>query len=279
MVKVRLVDPFSGIDAAPNALMITGGAATVMVATLLVLGPCVVVAVKVLFLMPTEVPCTLTVTVHDPLAGTVPPDKLSWPAPATAVGVPPQVFVNAGVESTTMPAGKKSVNARDPIANAVVLMNVAVSVVVPSNGMVAAPKNFAMPGGASTTSMLAEAVLPAPPSVEMTAPVVLISVPTVVPVTFSEKEHEPPAAAIVAVASEMVLLPAAAATTPPAHPAPTVSPLGVETTSPAGKKSVNAAPVCVVTGSLFWIVKVRLVVAPSGIEAAPNALLMTSGVT
>jgi hypothetical protein len=38
--------------------------------------------------------------------------------------------------------------------------------------------------------MLAEAVPPVPPSVEVTAPVVLFFVPAVVPVTFTEKVQE-----------------------------------------------------------------------------------------
>jgi hypothetical protein len=42
----------------------------------------------------------------------------------------------------------------------------------------------------AATVTLAEAVVPVPPSVELTVPVVLFLVPDVVPVTFTENVHE-----------------------------------------------------------------------------------------
>ena len=54
-------------------------------------------------------------------------------------------------------------------------------------------------------------------------------------------------------------------------------PFGVETTRPAGSVSLNPTPVRAVALLLFWMVKVKLVEPFSGIEAAPNALMMIGG--
>lgn len=119
------------------------------------------------------------------------PVKLTLVDPATAVAVPPQVLVNPLGVATTVPTGKESVNAT-PVSAPVLaagLVMVKVSDVVLFNGMTAAPKALAMDGGA-TALMLAEAVPPVPPSVEVTLPVVLFLVPAVVPDTLTAKVHE-----------------------------------------------------------------------------------------
>ena len=134
--------------------------------------PSVEVTVTLLFFTPAVVPCTFTETVQEPLAATVPPDKLTVEDPATAVAVPPQVLVRAFGVATTNPAGKLSVNAT--VSGMVLeLVIVKLSEVVPFNGILAAPKNLRIVGGAAVTVMLAEAVPPVPPSVEVTLPVVL----------------------------------------------------------------------------------------------------------
>ena len=51
---------------------------------------------------PAVLPVTFTVTVHDPLAGTVPPASATELPPAVAVTVPPQVVAPAGVAAFTM---------------------------------------------------------------------------------------------------------------------------------------------------------------------------------
>src|SRR5256885_13802794 len=80
--------------AAPNALMITGGAATVMLAfEVLPVPPSVEVTWTLLFFTPAVVPVTFRDTVHNAPAANVPPDRLAEPDPATAVEVPPQVLV------------------------------------------------------------------------------------------------------------------------------------------------------------------------------------------
>lgn len=122
--------------------------------------------------------------------------------------------------------------------------------------------------------MVAVAVLPVPPFVALTVPVVLTCVPAVTPVTFTENEHEPLAATLPPVKVTLEE-PAAPVTVPPQEP---FSPFGVATTKPEGKLSVNATPVSATpfAGGLV-IVKVRDVEPPNPMLAAPNALAMTGG--
>ena len=81
---------------------------------------------------------------------------------------------------------------------------------------------------------------PCPPSFEVTVLVVLVCTPIAVPVTFTEKVQEAPAAKV-APARLMLFDPAVAVTVPPSHKP--VRPLGVDTTKPPGRTSVNARPV------------------------------------
>src|SRR6185369_9154641 len=106
------VEPFSGIEAAPNALMMIGGPTTVIEALdVLPVPPSVEVTWTLLFFTPAVVPWTLTETVQLALAANVPPVRLMLPDPATAVAVPPQVLFNPLGVATTRPAGKLSVKA------------------------------------------------------------------------------------------------------------------------------------------------------------------------
>src|SRR5258708_29379522 len=112
MVKVKLVEPFNGMLAAPNALMITGGATTVILALeVFPVPPSVEVTCTLLAFTPAVVPLTSTDTVHEALTAMVPPDRLADPEPATAVAVPPQVLLRLLGGATTKPAGRVSVNA------------------------------------------------------------------------------------------------------------------------------------------------------------------------
>src|SRR5712671_1468325 len=107
MVKVSEVEPFSGMLAAPNALIMTGGATTVIEALeVFPAPPSVEVTWTLLFFTPAVVPCTFTETVQLALAANVPPDKLTEPEPATAVAVPPQVLLSALGVAITRPAGR-----------------------------------------------------------------------------------------------------------------------------------------------------------------------------
>lgn len=116
----------------------------------------------------------MTETVQLALAASVPAERLTLDEPAVAVAVPPHVLLRLGVEAMTNPAGKLSVNAMPLSATFVfglVMLNV--SDVVPFTGMLAAPKVLAMAGGEATVRF-AVAVLPVPPLVEVTAPVVFV---------------------------------------------------------------------------------------------------------
>src|SRR5260221_12577018 len=87
MVKVKLVEPLSGMLAAPNALMITGGATTVTLALDVFPVPAVVApTVALLFLTPAGVPLTFADTVHDVPGGRLAP--LDLPADDTIPRVP-----------------------------------------------------------------------------------------------------------------------------------------------------------------------------------------------
>lgn len=113
--------------------------------------------------------------------------------------------------------------------------------------MLAAPKALMMMGGARTVR-LAEAVPPAPASVEVTLPVVLFFTPAVVPVTFTEKVQLL-LLAMVAPESETTPLPAVEVMVPP--PQLPVRPLGLATVRPAGKLSVKPIPLRLLVALLF----------------------------
>jgi len=198
----------------------------------------------------------------------------AMPVGAVVVSVPPQTV--AEEFATVRPVGSVSVNAT-PVSATVLaagLVIVNVSDVVAFSAIDVGLKTLAIDGGAITV-MLAEAVPPVPPSVEVTALVVLFCKPAAVPVTFTENVQEL-FAAMVPPVRLIILVPAVAVIVPlPQEP---ISPLGVETTRPAGSVSVNATPVSAVALP-FWMVKVRLVEPFSGMVAAPNAFVITGGPT
>jgi hypothetical protein len=168
---------------APNDLAITGGAITMSVASELFPVPWVDVIRTELLFVPALVPVTFTLIVQFALLASVPEDKLRLADPAVALAVPPQLFVNDGVAATTTPAGRLSVNARPvrPRLEFGFVMMI-VSDVEPLIGTFAAPNALATDGGAATLR-LALAVLPVPPLVDVTAPVVFVYWPAVAPVT------------------------------------------------------------------------------------------------
>jgi hypothetical protein len=214
--------------------------------------------------------------VQDAPTPIVAPVKLAKPEPAVAVAVPPQVLVNPFGVDTTIPTGNVSANATPASATvfATGLVTANVKDVVPFSGIAAAPNAFASEGGA-TTAIFAEAVPPGPPSVELTALVVLFCAPAKTPVTFILKLHEllDPS---VAPAKLIKLVPCVPVIVPLPHIP--LRPFGVEITNPAGRVSVNPTPdkLCVVL--LFWSVKLSEVAPFNGMLAAPNALMITAGV-
>jgi hypothetical protein len=228
----------------------------------------------VLFFTPADVPRTLTCTEQLPDTGIDPPDRDTEPLAATAVAVPPQVFDNPFGVPTTSPPGRVSVNATPdrPVAEfGFVIVNL--NVVVPFSGNTDLPNTLVIDGGATTNSD-ADAVLPVPPFVELTAPDRLSFGPGDAPRTSSFTSHANPGASV-PFTNEMLLLPASAVTAPP-HPL--VRPLGDATTRPSGNASEKASPDAA-TVLKFAILKVKVVVPFSGILDAPNAFSIAGGPT
>src|ERR1043166_26631 len=195
------------------------------------------------------------------------------PVGAVVVSVPPQTLEVPF--ATVNPVGSVSVNAT-PVSESTLaagLMMVNVSEVVAFNAIVEGLNALAMDGGASTWTV-AVAVLPVPPSVEVTAPVVLTCAPAAVPVTFTENVQllftaiVPPVRLIEFEPAVAVIVPV---------PQVPVRPFGVETTKPAGSVSVNATPVSPTVRFGFVMVKLKLVEPFSGMLAAPKAFAMLGG--
>lgn len=237
--KVRVEVPPTGMLAGENDLLIVAGLATVSVAVLLVvpvpplLEP---TAPVMLFLTPLVVPFTLTESVHETPAAIVPPVRLTNELPPVVENVPPQLSTAFGVLATTTPAGRESLKATAVSATVEFgLAMVKVSVEVPFTGTLAGAKLLLMTGGA-TTVMLAEAVRPVPPWVEVMALVVLFLTPAVVPFTFTLKVQEPLVAKLAP--DKVITLVFCVAVMVPLPQLP-VRPLGVEITKPAGSVSLK----------------------------------------
>lgn len=114
-----------------------------------------------------------------------------------------------------------------------------VRVDVPFGATVVGENAFVMVGGAKTFNV-AEAVRPVPPSVELTAPVVLAFAPAVVPRTLTLIVQLLPAVAIAPPVKPMLVAPIVGAKVPPQEFDETS---GLETSRPAGKVSLMAIPV------------------------------------
>jgi hypothetical protein len=271
MVKVSVETPPGAIADGLNALAIDGGPSTWMVAVAVApVPPSLEVTLLVVFTFtPAAVPVTFTLNVQEPLAASVPPLRLTTPVPCVAVIVPPpqDPVSPLGVE-ITRPEGKVSLN---PIPVRVLelfaLLIVKLSDVLPFNGMLAVPNPLLMVGGASTM-IEAVAVLPVPPSVEVTV-TLLFFAPAVVPCTFTDTVQ-------LALAANV---PPDKLTEPDPLTAVVVPPQvlfkfdGDATTRPAGRLSVKAIPVSAIAFGLVML-KVSEVAPFKGIVAAPNPLLI-----
>jgi len=149
IVKVRLVLPFSGMVLAPKALLIVGGLMTVRLAEDVLPVPAAVESiVTLLFMTPSGEPVTFTAMVQLPTLN-VAFVKLTELDPATAVAVPPQVFVRPFGVATTSPLGSESVKLAS-MATTFPLVTLKVRLVVPFTAMFAAPKLLVMEGGCNT---------------------------------------------------------------------------------------------------------------------------------
>jgi hypothetical protein len=165
------------------------------------------------------------------------------------------------------PAGSVSLKPTpvSPIVLAAGLVIVKLKVADPFSGMLAPPKASLIIGGAAT-ARLAVVLFPVPPLVELTV-TLLFFAPAVVPVTFKLSVQEVPA---VSVPPDRLTAdePVAAAAVPVQV---VVKPLGVATTRPVGKLSLNPTPVSdTVFAAGLVIVKASEVVPFTAILGAPN---------
>lgn len=275
-----MVEPFSGITAAPKAVEITGGVATPSEAdAVLPVPPFVDVTAAVVFVkLPEALPRMLTLNVQELFVLMEAPESVIEEPPAAAVMVPPpQAPVKPLGLATSNPTGSVSVSATPVIATGFVagLVIVKLRVVTPLSETFEEPNAMATDGG-PTTLMLADAVPPVPPSKEVTVPVVLFWVPAVVPVTFTEKVHEASGLSTAPVRTTLVSAAAAAMVPPPHVP---LIPFGVEMASPDGSASAKAMLLRNTLGFGLVIVKVSVVVPFSATETAPNVLVMLGGAT
>src|SRR6266852_5896296 len=202
------------------------------------------------------------------------------PVGAVVVSVPPHTVADA--LATVSPVGSVSVNATpvDATVLAAGWVMVNVSDVVAFKAIVVGLKTLAIDGGATTVRIAVLLTAPVPPSVELTAPVVLLLLPAVVPVTSTEKVHDEPAAGdAVSVPPDklMVLLPAVAVIVPlPQEPVT----LGVAaTTTPAGKLSVKPTPLSALAVFGLVMVKLNVLVAFNAMLVGLKPLLMVGGAT
>src|SRR5579885_3278709 len=142
-----------------------------------------------LFFTPGVMPVTFTEKVQLALDASVPPLSDTLPDPDTAVIVPPpQLPAKPFGVATINPSGRLSVKATPVRAKLILgLFTLNVSEVVPFNGMVGAPNDFAIVGDNATVTV-AVAVLPVPPLVDEMV-TLLFFTPEVVPLTVKRIEQ------------------------------------------------------------------------------------------
>jgi hypothetical protein len=103
----------------------------------------------------------LTTTLQEAPAASVAPNKLTEDEPLAAVAAPPQVLLNPLGVATISPRGRLSVKAI-PVNLRTMLGLVIVNdnVVVALSAMLAAPKDFTMPGGSALGVAMPKGLLP-----------------------------------------------------------------------------------------------------------------------
>src|SRR5262249_4586742 len=155
------------------------------------------------------------------------------------------------------------------------LVMVKASVEVPPGRIDEGVNDLTRVGGLATVSV-AEAVLPVPPFVEVTLPVVLFFTPAVVPVT-STLTVQVPLAAMEPPLNVREVFPAAGVNVPPQE----VLALGVAATcTPEGSESVNPTPVSdSALAEGLVMVKLSVVVPLTGIVVGLNDLVIEGGAT
>src|SRR5689334_3505647 len=198
-------------------------------------------------------------------------ERLIEPEPAAAVVVPLHVDVSPFGVATCRPAGRVSVNEM-PVSPRLVfgLLILKVNEVLAFSRMLAAPNALATVGGVATVRF-AEAVLPVPPFVEVTFPVVLVYCPDAAPITVTLNWHW----LLVLIVAPVSAIPVGAVVV---RVPPQTLEVASATVSPVGSVSVNATPV---SGSTFAaglvMVNVSEVVAFCAIVEGLKVLAMDGG--
>src|SRR4051812_39298496 len=172
-VIVSVEVPPAAIVAGANALADEMPPTTVSTALAAVPVPAFVVVTAPVELVyaPTVLLVTFTVTVHEPLAGTVPVASATLVPPTAAVTAPPaQVVAPAGVPVFTRPAGYLSLTAAPLIAVVFALVGVMVRTEVAPGKMEFGAKALPTVGAPSTVSEAVAAATLAPPLVVVRPP-------------------------------------------------------------------------------------------------------------
>jgi len=234
-----------------------------------------VTGVVVLSNVPAIVGVILTLTVQ--VAEMVPLLNVNAISPAVGanVGEPhPAEAVAFGGFATCRPEGRLSENDTPVSATGLpagaVSTNVAV-LVLPTDAVIGA-KDLLITGG-EITARVADAVLPLPPFVDVTAPLVLFLFPLVVPSTVTVTVQ----LLLGRILPPLNVTDVAVFVTVPPHCAESGA---MATLIPLGKLSLKSTPVngTVLVGG-FVIVKVRMDVFPTGMAAGENDLLMEGATT
>src|SRR5258705_684085 len=198
--------------------------------------------------------------------------------PGVAVTVPPQSLLSSLGDAITRPSGKLSANAI-PVSVTFVfgslfgLLMVKLNKVVPFGVTLSGRKSLLIVGGKATPKV-ADAELPMPPLVELTAPVLLSYEPTTELVTFTLTVQKL-LIAIVPPVRETLPDPTAAVAVPPQV---LIRLSGLATTRFAGKLSVNATPLSgTVFAEGFVIVMFRVLIPLGAILIGLNAFVIVGG--
>ena len=172
-VTVSVEVPLMPIEVGLKALVTTGPFNTVSVAEAPAAVPVSVATAPVLLrYAPAAALATLTVTVHEPLAGIVPLASATLLRLLAAVTAPPaHVVAPLAAAVFTSPAGYVSVNAALVIAVAFGLVSVMVRTLGALTPTVAGVKDFAAVAVASTVSVMFAAPVLAPALVEVSPPI------------------------------------------------------------------------------------------------------------
>ena len=211
------------------------------------------------------------------MAGIVPPDNctpaelIAKAAPRLLNNEPLQLFVVVRSDKVSAPGVVGNVSVKVALMSAIglLLTSTICKVDTPVLGKIGLVKNDLVMVGGVITVMLAVAAVPfvaadGPVTLKSPAFIVLFLRPVVMPVTVAVTVQDPSAGIVPLVMATVV---------PPAVLVPTQVPPGTDEVKPAGRVSVNAAPVIAAAVGLFKVI-VSVAVVFNGIVATLKALLI-----